>query len=847
MSFRTGVASTLLATTAILAPAAPAAAQAVAAADYDLPAQDLETSLRSVARTSGQQIIIVGLPRGQVAPALKGQYTVEQAVRALLNGTDIRIQITPSAILVGESVSPAPAPSDQAVSDGDAITVTGTRIRGAATASPVLSYELENVRKQGISDMRALATIIPQNFTGGQNPSVAAGAENVGSQNGNSSTQLNLRGLGSDATLTLLNGHRLVYDLNTQGVDLSSIPFAAIERVEIMPDSASALYGSDAVGGVANVILKRDYEGVSANATLAGATDGGYFNRDFSLVGGQKWRSGSGLIAFGHQANSSITAGQRSYTRTLYPDQTLYPKIRSYRALGSIAQSVGSVQLALDALYSSRDASTSVAYTPTAPASVNGVGSATESESWTLAPSATLPVGAWSFVLSGMYGKSSSTIASTFNIPGSATAVDRTKYRNRAEQAELSAEGPLLTLPAGSLRLALGGGIRRNRLIAFRSGVETAGTQESVYAFGEANLPVIGPEQSVPFISRLTITAAARYERYDKIGDLVTPKFGAIWDPTGDLSLRFSWGRSFKAPRISQMIQQQQALLLPLAAFGVSNGVAGSTVLTTFGGNADLHPEKAESLTATLEIHPRAIPGLRIASTYYHIDYRNRIIQPLTSLFSALVDPSLKDIITLSPDVNLQNDLITSAGMLFNLTGGAYDPSLVYALVDGRWSNSKREIAEGVDLSASYTAGAIALFAAGTYLKTTRRLTATSVTGDLAGTVYNPPHVRARGGLTWSPGNTAISAIVNYIGPVTDRRFSQTDHVRSLVSVDFAATRQLDLGQRLGHIDLQLSVTNLLDEKPDKIRTASPYDVPYDSTNYSSFGRVISLSITKAW
>src|SRR3546814_12586266 len=89
MSFRTGVASTLLATTAILAPAAPAAAQAVAAADYDLPAQDLETSLRSVARTSGQQIIIAGLPRGRVAPALKGQYTVEQAVRALLAGTEI--------------------------------------------------------------------------------------------------------------------------------------------------------------------------------------------------------------------------------------------------------------------------------------------------------------------------------------------------------------------------------------------------------------------------------------------------------------------------------------------------------------------------------------------------------------------------------------------------------------------------------------------------------------------------------------------------------------------------------------------------------------------------------------
>src|SRR3546814_5220261 len=77
-----------------------------------------------------------------------------------------------------------------------------------------------------------------------------------GLANGNldSSSQLNLRGLGPDATLTLLNGHRLPYGGAFAGIDISAIPVAAVERLEIVPDGASAQYGSDAVAGVANKI-----------------------------------------------------------------------------------------------------------------------------------------------------------------------------------------------------------------------------------------------------------------------------------------------------------------------------------------------------------------------------------------------------------------------------------------------------------------------------------------------------------------------------------------------------------------------------------------------------------------
>src|SRR5690606_404365 len=105
---------------------------------------------------------------------------------------------------------------------------------------------------------------IPQNFAGGQNPGVALGSGNNTNLTGGSA--FNLRGLGPDATLTLLNGRRLSYGGFQQAVDASLVPVAALKQIEIITDGASALYGSDAVAGVANIILKRDFDGL----TMAG-------------------------------------------------------------------------------------------------------------------------------------------------------------------------------------------------------------------------------------------------------------------------------------------------------------------------------------------------------------------------------------------------------------------------------------------------------------------------------------------------------------------------------------------------------------------------------------------------
>lgn len=112
-------------------------------------------------------------------------------------------------------------PGDSA--KGQTIVVTGSRIRGAVAASDVTTLPRDAIVSAGQVDLGEATRALPQNFGGGQNPGVGTGAGFVNA-NVNSASNVNLRGLGADATLTLLNSHRLPYDSAFGGVDISAIP-----------------------------------------------------------------------------------------------------------------------------------------------------------------------------------------------------------------------------------------------------------------------------------------------------------------------------------------------------------------------------------------------------------------------------------------------------------------------------------------------------------------------------------------------------------------------------------------------------------------------------------------------
>ncbi len=234
---------------ACLAVVAPANGQARDEHAYDLPAQPLGSALMAIARTTGQAVMVdAALVAGRRAPPLKGRFDAAGALARVLAGSGLRAEPINQGFVVRPSGTPQVRAEAEQSPDTD-IVVTGSRIRGAPVASTLIVRTADTIRNEGQATLAEVIRTIPQNFGGGQNPGIGANVPAASGVNVGSGSSLNLRGLGSDATLTLLNGRRLAYSASRQSVDVSAIPVNAVERIEIVADGASALYGSDAIAG----------------------------------------------------------------------------------------------------------------------------------------------------------------------------------------------------------------------------------------------------------------------------------------------------------------------------------------------------------------------------------------------------------------------------------------------------------------------------------------------------------------------------------------------------------------------------------------------------------------------
>jgi len=177
---------------------------------------------------------------------------------------------------------PAAQAQQQAGQQLDKVEITGSLIRrvDAETALPVQIIRAEELTRQGITTAeQALRTVAA-------NQSLQGVSQGVGDFTGGQSSA-NMRGLGSDKTLVLLNGRRIANHAYDSGAaDLNAVPLAAIDRIEILRDGASALYGTDAIGGVINFILRRDFTGVEVSAQLDSVQAAGGDTKRASLVAG---------------------------------------------------------------------------------------------------------------------------------------------------------------------------------------------------------------------------------------------------------------------------------------------------------------------------------------------------------------------------------------------------------------------------------------------------------------------------------------------------------------------------------------------------------------------------------
>ena len=311
-------------------------ALAETAGPVDVPAGSLDATLTSLAGQTRQQILYKAeLVANRRAPAVKGVLTSEEALRLVLQGTGITVKRTGPNVLVLQVASTDDAgdgdtagrpfggegSSDARVVGVDGIqaalleevTVTGSNLRGVPPTSPLVVMDRDDLERTGQTTIADALRALPSNFGGGAGESFGVGADKL-SRNGSFGAALNLRGLGNNATLVLMNGHRIAGSGSfADFVDISSIPGAAVERVEVLLDGASALYGSDAVGGVVNFIMRRDFDGSETRLLAGTSTGGGRSQVQIDQAFGRRWDGGGFIVAYELRRQDNLRGGQRPF------------------------------------------------------------------------------------------------------------------------------------------------------------------------------------------------------------------------------------------------------------------------------------------------------------------------------------------------------------------------------------------------------------------------------------------------------------------------------------------------------------------------------------------------------
>lgn len=222
----------------------------------------------------------------------------------------------PGTVAAQEAIVDQPTATE--TDESDAIVVTGTRIRNpeAATATPVVTITAENITQSGVTNITELLAQTPALFNSETNFDAAGSQARTGAAGVN---LLNLRNLGVNRTLVLVNGRRHVAGVAGEAaVDINTIPVGLIERVDVLTGGVSSVYGADGVSGVVNFITKQDFEGIDVRGQ-AGVSDFGDAETLFlSATVGKNFADNRGNIALSYEYRDSGRVGFGDRPNGLY-------------------------------------------------------------------------------------------------------------------------------------------------------------------------------------------------------------------------------------------------------------------------------------------------------------------------------------------------------------------------------------------------------------------------------------------------------------------------------------------------------------------------------------------------
>ncbi|NML04343.1 TonB-dependent receptor [Sphingomonas sp. G-3-2-10] len=868
---------------------------------------------------------------------------------------------------VAAQAQDAPA-AEEAITTDEPVTelvVTGSRLRGAApVGSTVTTLGREDVEMSGAVSTDRLIQQLPQVFDLG----VSENSRGQGGGSGNIAygNTINLRGIGPYATLILVDGHRAVN--NSRAFEPSVIPTLGLERVEVVADGASAIYGSDAIAGVVNLIPRRSLDGVEATARYGAGAD---FNESqFGLAIGKKWETGQVMLAYERVYRSNLNGDDRDFFRSdqrgfggnnylvtrcapgtlraggvsyAMPGQLtqanagslvagttntcndligqdLFPSQRYNSVNGTFTQEITPwLTVFADGFYSKREYERLPAYfssTLTVPQTnaffvrpagfvgtsytidynfINdlprdvSIGSATN---WQVTPGVRVKLPHdWQFEALVTYGEgndqsdqvrglnatalnaalASSNPATAFDpyglgrtSPATLLAISNfvtlSPTLNEFVGYEARINGALFSLPGGDVKLAAGyeGQEINTHLGSARGAAGTPITfrhfQRRVDSgYAELLIPIFSGLNATPGFQKLEINLAVRYDKYSDVGDTTNPKFGVNWSPLKGLTLRGSYGTSFRAPLISQIYGNSNNL------FGQTyQNPAGGSPLTGFaysGPNLNLAPE--EATTWSIGGDWDVTPNLRVSATYWNVEYINQVDSYLSDLAILTRESQFAGtgiILTGTAARDRVLALLASGVTLARGTFPGGDPNNVTLFIDGRNNNLGQSNTSGIDATVNWriptdNLGTFTLNASGTYL--TNFKTAVSPAGtpvDRRNTLFYPLTFKARGSIAWDIDAMHAQVTVTHVGGYRNTAVTPNQNVSSFTPVDLILA--FDLGEMgapraLEGITLGIEVRNMFDSGPPYVNLAPGVNGGggYDPSAASPIGRVMAASI----
>jgi iron complex outermembrane recepter protein len=904
-------------------------AQAQGLVHFDLPAQPLARSLNAIGAATNTDVgFNANEVAGLLAPALKGDLTVDGALMRVLTGTGLRLQHLDNQTIVivrADSSTAASIPSGNAKDPprstnepGSAtalrlaqepslpptgntpsstehdqkqpleeVVVTGTHIHGVEPITPVITITHDDIINQGYTTLDQLVEQLPQNFKGG-----ASQESNPVNQIGNGSASnygyasgINLRGLGANATLVLLNGRRLAPTAFGGVTDISQIPVSIIDRVEILTDGASALYGSDAVAGVVNVITKHDFSGVELAGRINSISDGKTPNYGGNVLGGFSWQSGNLVLDFDHEKDNPLLARNREFTDTLRDPTSLLPRADTSSYYASLQnQFTDRVSLSGDALVTLRkyNSSDRLAFELNSPP-YDGYGT-TDQYSASLQLDYKLS-SEWTATMVAQGSREVDSSTSFYPDPGG--YIDRDYPLNyQVFSIEPRVDGKLLDTPGGAARLALGGQFRRETYyddFATSTSLTTplitqALTNESrriSSVYGELLVPIVGKDNAMPFVQRLRIDLSGRYDDYSHLGRTSNPKISAEWVPVNGLVFHTTYSRSFQAPTLFEASNSNDLNYGYTGILPDPKSASGSSLaLILDGTNPNLQPETAKNFKVGFTYEPGFVNGLTVDASYFSIDFENQINELSTVGFgtNALQEEAiLGSFVLRNPSLAQATEALSAPGRtIYNGPAGfcqvgtsgcpAVDPASLAAIINLGYENSASVQLRGIDLTAKYIGqptpfGRFRADLDGTYFTTyQQRITPTSSEASPLNTLYNPLRFRAKTNVRWEQGEWGVNARLNYSNAYENTNAVNPKcpngsgcQIASWATVDlslsYASPR--DAGS-FGGIRIGLDVTNVFNRAPPIV--SSPVGsgkYPYDPTNANAFLRMFGVSVTK--